>query len=142
MIRVYIWDYKGSDVAWGHASMKIDGGDPPGSIYISYWPQGAHRDRSSVSDNLYCVDPIRGRTYNDDVADEGQAPDHVVTLDGLNETAIKKWWSAKARTSAPNGVRSSPIARRPSPRRWTSEVGKPMQPGGLRTIQSGLRMMF
>jgi hypothetical protein len=93
VVTVFIWDYRGKGVAWGHASIKIDGGDPPGEVYISYWPQAAGRERSKISNNLYCVVPIRLRTYDDDVQGENNhTPNHQIQLDGLNETAMKTWW--------------------------------------------------
>jgi hypothetical protein len=98
MITVNIWNYRGSDVAWGHASLQISDGNPGGDIYISYWPQGANRQPSSVSDRLYCVQAIPDRSFQDDVDAEGQdgdgkLPDHVVHIDGLNEGAMRQFWT-------------------------------------------------
>ena len=35
MVTVYIWDFRGKDVAWGHAPMHVSSGTPAGAIYIS-----------------------------------------------------------------------------------------------------------
>ncbi len=97
MVTVYIWDYRGADVAWGHASMHVTGGDPAGSIYISWWPQASGRQPKiphapGVLGQVYSVPAISGRGYAADVHDEGQVPDHTIHLNGLDETKIKAWW--------------------------------------------------
>jgi hypothetical protein len=99
MIRVNIWPYRGKDVAYGHASIQIDGGDPAGPLYISWWPQGAGRVYKKRGLNLYCVASIPDRAFDDDVAGEDGNPPKVITIDGgsstvigLDETAMKKWW--------------------------------------------------
>ena len=94
MITVYVWNFRGTSVAWGHASMRVNGGSPPGEVYISWWPQGSGRSPKVPGvDQIYTVTAIRGRTYADDVRDEEQAPDHVIIFSGLDETAIKTWWA-------------------------------------------------
>jgi hypothetical protein len=97
MVTVYIWNFRGANVAWGHASMHVTGGDPPGAIYISWWPQNTGRQSKiprapGILQNVYSVPAIVGRTYAADVTDEGQAPDHTIDLPGLDESAIKAWW--------------------------------------------------
>src|SRR5262245_17108187 len=99
MITVYIWNYRGTDVALGHASMLVDGGEPAGQTYISWWPESdatspinrCGGDEWSGPDNSGPA--ILNRTYADDKRDEGRAADHIVRIDGLDATAIKRWWS-------------------------------------------------
>lgn len=86
MLTVYIWKFRGKGVAWGHASLRVD------QTYMSWWPEPRGRIRSKVSANVYEVSPIRDRTYEEDVRDEQQQPDHKVVLAGLDERAIKDWW--------------------------------------------------
>jgi len=87
---VYIWKYRGSTVAWGHASLSLSNG-----TYISWWPSPAGRDpkiSSSLSD-IYTADPIIGRKFENDVRDEQQNPDQIIYINGLDEAAIEKWWN-------------------------------------------------
>ncbi len=84
MITVFIWTP--TDTMWGHASLLVDGGKPTGSIYLSWWP------RQSVGVSL-CSPAHRDRTFNEDVRGELRQPEHRIRLKGLNETAIKRWWS-------------------------------------------------
>lgn len=86
MIAVYVWDFLGKDRAWGHASMHVE------QTYVSWWPQGEGRVRNKVMGQIYHANPIRGRTYQDDVRDEQRQPDHVIHLAGLDEAAVKDWW--------------------------------------------------
>jgi hypothetical protein len=98
MIKVIIWDFRGVNVAWGHASMSVDGGEPPGGIYISWWPSRDNRQpkfpkAGGLLRQVYSVQAIMGRTYDDDVqGEDNKPPDHVIRLNGLDETAIKTWW--------------------------------------------------
>jgi hypothetical protein len=93
MITVYIWGFRES-VAWGHASLRVNGGTPPGEIYISWWPESdGQRTKVPGIPQIFTVNAIRGRKYEDDVAGEGQPPDHVINFSALDETAIKKWWT-------------------------------------------------
>lgn len=86
MVTVYIWMFRGKDVAWGHASLLVD------QTYISWWPEDDGRISSKVSEQIYTVHPIYNRKFVDDVADEGQQPDHRLMISGLDEGKIKDWW--------------------------------------------------
>ena len=96
MVEVYIWDFRGSNAAWGHASMRV------GGEYISWWPQGNGRqpkfpDWTGPLCSIYSVHAISGRTFEADIAPEddggeGQQPDHTIPLQGLDEAAILAWW--------------------------------------------------
>lgn len=88
MITVYIWSFRGKSAAWGHASMAV------GREYISWWPETPGQVPSGIHPNVYRSYPIRNRRFQDDIADEGQAPDHRVTIDGLDEPAILNWWAS------------------------------------------------
>lgn len=88
MVTVYIWNFRGKTEAWGHASMKVD------NTYMSWWPEIPGQVPSKLHPNIYASHPYRNRTYVADVRAEGQAPDHMIKLDGLNEEAIKDWWQS------------------------------------------------
>lgn|SRR5262249_415368 len=88
MLTVFVWMFRGKDVAWGHASLLVD------QTYMSWWPEGRNRIRSKVSDQVYSVHPIRNRTFLGDVSDEGQQPDHRLVINGLDEKRIKDWWQS------------------------------------------------
>lgn len=102
MIRVFVWPFRGSKVAWGHAAVEVSGGEPSGSVYISWWPQGVGRRYKAIHDNLYCVAAIPNRTFADDVAGEdGMQPAETILIEGagrgrpgLDESAIKAWWNS------------------------------------------------
>jgi len=89
MLKVNIWNFRGKRQAWGHASLQV------GETYISWWPEMPGQVPSKIHPNIYASHPFRNRTYADDVADEGQPPDHVILIEGLNENAIKDWWHSK-----------------------------------------------
>jgi len=83
VITVYVWKSRktssGKNV--GHSSMMVSG-----HTYISWWPEetaGLGRD----------YHPIRNQTYEKDVEYEACKPDWAIKLQGLNETAILKWWA-------------------------------------------------
>ncbi len=107
MISIYIWDFQGKEDAWGHASMKVTGGTPPGEIYISWWPESKNRigqipyvdeierligNEIPYVDDIYTVSAIKNRTYKNDVAGEGGDPNRTIIFTGLDETKIKTWW--------------------------------------------------
>ena len=86
MLTVFIWQFRGKAVAWGHASLLVD------RTYMSWWPEGRGRIHSKISSQIYTAHPFRDRTFEQDVAAEGQRPDHEVQINGLDESAIKDWW--------------------------------------------------
>jgi len=91
VIKVHVWNFRGSSEAWGHASMHI------GLVYISWWPEGEDRDykkgeKKSGIKPVYSVEHIHERTFEADVADEEQNPDHNIEIDGLDEKLILAWW--------------------------------------------------
>jgi hypothetical protein len=110
MITVYVWDFRGKDDAWGHASMQCD------NTYISWWPEGEGRVRSNTLyqvqskfpnkytipayQNIYSAYPFRHRTKDDDEYAESEIrgkkrpPDHTIRISGLDEKAIKDWWES------------------------------------------------
>ena len=85
MLRVFVWSYRGKNEAWGHAAMQVD------QTYISWWPQKPGQVPSGIHKNIYASHPFRNRSYMDDVRDENQSPDHVIALEGLDESGIKDW---------------------------------------------------
>ena len=88
MLNVYVWKFRGKTEAWGHASMRID------QTYISWWPEHPGQLPSGIHPNIYASHPIRNRSYAGDVNAEGQAPDHIIRIDGLDEKSIKDWWQS------------------------------------------------
>lgn len=88
MLRVFVWSYRGKNEAWGHAAMQVD------QTYISWWPQKPGQVPSGIHKNIYASHPFRNRSYMDDVRDESQSPDHVIALEGLDESGIKDWWQS------------------------------------------------
>ena len=89
LLDVHIWKYRGSDEAWGHASITLENG-----THISWWPQGNGRNPSWYSDSVYSVDAILDQSLADDIFNEGQAPDKTIKINGLNEAAIEAWWNS------------------------------------------------
>jgi hypothetical protein len=78
-VQIYIWFPKLPEGNIGHAAMKVDGGDPAGSVYLSRWPGSYSAVLAGSGTN---------QSYRDDVTAEGGTPS-VVRLTKLNETAIK-----------------------------------------------------
>lgn len=86
MVTVYIWTFRGKTEAWGHASMQV------GSTYVSWWPAQPGQVPSKWHRQIYASVPFRGRSFAEDVRDEGQPPDHAIRIAGLDEAAIQSWW--------------------------------------------------
>lgn len=100
MIEVFVWAFRDTD-SWGHASMRVGGGTPPGPQYISWWPNGSRDSKwLSLGGKLYCAGVIPNQTFESDVRGEDRTlPSETIRLDGktgnkagLDETAIKTWW--------------------------------------------------
>jgi hypothetical protein len=83
LLDIHIWNYQGSNEAWGHASMTLDDG-----THISWWPDNPVPPEFP----LYSAPAFPNQSYADDVAFEGRGPDHVIPISGLDEAAIKAWW--------------------------------------------------
>ena len=96
MVTVFIWNFRGQDVARGHASLLVD------RTYMSWRPEGSNGIASKLSDRLRSVHSIRHRLLSDDIAAERSQPDHLVDIAGLDESKIKDWWHSfgLARSSA------------------------------------------
>jgi len=88
MLTVFVWNFRGKDVAWGHASLLVD------QTYMSWWPEGRNRIASKVSNRIYSVHPVRNRLLSDDIAAEKYQPDHRLVIHGLDEKKIKDWWQS------------------------------------------------
>jgi hypothetical protein len=90
MINVYMWPFKGIS-EWGHASMDVDDGSPPGTCYISWWPDG--ENISHPDDNIgYCSDTYTDRKYEIDKKAEGDNEPSTLSFVGLDESKIKAYW--------------------------------------------------
>ncbi len=83
-LEVYVWNYRGSKTAWGHASMTLNDG-----THISWWPDN---NGTPPTKKIYEADAFPNQTYQDDVNLEGMPPDHTIIINGLNENKIKDWW--------------------------------------------------
>ena len=89
---VYYWKFVGSSSAWGHASMMVDGGDPDGQYYISWWPDCQGSDEKKQQYFGLC-ETNRSRSLKTDIESEHGRADNSVLLLGLDETAIKAFWA-------------------------------------------------
>ncbi|MGU7843781.1 hypothetical protein ACV22V_30490 [Burkholderia sp. AW33-5] len=89
MVKVHVWDFRGSTKGWGHASMEV------GSTYISWWPRPeGTKTGLRLLPQIYAAHPWRDQRFEDDKEYEGRGPDQTVNLNGLNERAIKDWWQS------------------------------------------------
>lgn len=86
MVRVFIWSMQATAKQIGHASIQVQ------SHYMSWWPDTPVQ----LSLNSAPVAPIRNKTYASDVSDEGSAPNHTISINGLEETEMIKWWQGFA----------------------------------------------
>ena len=91
---VYIWNYQGSEAAWGHASVDA------GSTHISWWPGPPEtRDYTGPSSaSIYDAPAFPNQTLPDDISYEGGLPDSVIHLDNLDDAAIRRWWKQFKKT--------------------------------------------
>lgn len=89
MVVVYVWPgILNGNV--GHTAMKVDGGFPPGEIYISWWPEGTGGIIPFLLDQNI---PARLGTFQSDDEAEGFSNFHAIEIHGLDEDAIKAWWA-------------------------------------------------
>ena len=96
MVTVFIWNFRGQDVARGHASLLVD------RTYMSWRPEGSNGIASKLSDRLRSVHSIRHRLLSDDIAAERSQPDHLIDIGGLDESKIKDWWESFGLAQAGN----------------------------------------
>lgn len=79
-VKVIVWWPHGGNI--GHAAMEVDGGNPPGKMYLSSWP-------GSLAGAVGLIGPGKINEFEDDMSSEqGQKPS-IVFLTKLNETNIK-----------------------------------------------------
>lgn len=71
----------GSAMNVGHSSMILD--NISHVSYISWWPQEG-------GDKPY--------TYRRDVEEEGRNPDALISINGLDEDSILRWWEIKVKS--------------------------------------------
>jgi len=91
LLDVYVWNYRGSTDAWGHSSITLADG-----THLSWWPSNEGRDFTFGTDKIpiYEAPAFPDQTLEKDIEYEGQGPDKVIHIDGLNEAAIKAWWES------------------------------------------------
>ena len=78
-VEVYYW------VGFpGHLALRVDGGTPVGSLYLSRWPS-----TFAAVDGLF-GGPGRNNSFADDMKAEGMRRPLTVRLTKLDETAVKK----------------------------------------------------
>ncbi len=111
MITVYVWNQQhggalgaltgDDDARVGHAAMEISGG-PGEPVYVSWWP------RYDSWGGIFNGPADRRRNLEMDFrAEGGFASHHHIVIPGvsdgegvgLDETAMKKWWTAWQRNS-------------------------------------------
>ena len=104
-VTVYVWDYRGSKEAWGHAAANVEDGKK--TAYITWWPNtGEIVDQLKLMPNIYSARPFRNRTHEEDIFDErtethpSGKPNHVIALKGLDEQAIFRWWDRFSKSTA------------------------------------------
>lgn len=90
---IYVWKYS-FPYAVGHAAMMLSTGD-----YISWWPNDEDPRSLSYRGKSFSAPARLPRTYSDDYFAEGHAPDYVIPVAGLNETAIYQWWQVYQKTN-------------------------------------------
>ena len=81
-VEVYYWSEGLLDT--GHAAMKVDGGIPSGTVYLSQYP-GSKR-------SILLWGPAWSARYDDEVKTKGKPK--VVRITHLDETNIKKFINA------------------------------------------------
>jgi hypothetical protein len=88
MVQVFVWDAAktpdGKNV--GYASMLVR------QSYVGWRPEG----------DVWQSSPRHHRTFEADCRAEGSKPHHAVSILGLDEGAIERWW-AGLRLVAPGG---------------------------------------
>lgn len=81
-VTVYYWPPDWDTDSVGHASIMVDGGQPPGQAYLSAWP-GSLLSIILVGEGAY-------HEYRDDIESEYNRKPAAVVLRKLDESAIKE----------------------------------------------------
>ena len=88
MIYVYVWTPR--EGAWGHGTMYIERRDPAQSRYVSWWPLNFQEV------NPFGANRADEKTYSEDVAIEGQAPNRCFQInlgrEYIAEMAMVRAW--------------------------------------------------
>jgi len=101
MVTVYVWNAHYAHGSAGHASLAVTGGQPPGTAYISWWPEKRNLKTITVGVRR----GVHARLADDELSTaEGRKPDHTVRLEGLDETSIKSFWTRSVRHGEYQGV--------------------------------------
>ncbi len=102
MITAYVWQFRGSKSAWGHAAVSVSQAEAS-NCYISWWPGQLRRPKypklaqsaltAPIFANIYSAPANKGQTFEDDRSGEdGQRPDYELQVLGLDAQKIKTWW--------------------------------------------------
>ena len=97
MTTVLIWNNRqvriGGHTYMGHASLNIDDNWKWGLAsrfsYVSFWPSGAGGGAHLLGG---AVAATSNASITSDIAAEGYAPDHILRLKGLTESAMTAEW--------------------------------------------------
>lgn len=90
MIQVFVWPgvLQGNV---GHASLRIDSNPSHPEEYVSWWPAGAGGVVAFLTDQGI---PAATHTFAEDEAAEEYANFHDIGIFGLDEDAMRNWWTA------------------------------------------------
>ena len=86
-LTVNIWNYRGKNDAWGHASITLEN-----KQHISWWPSAEGREGLFKFLNIYTAPANDPQKFAYDVEGEGQKPDYQIRILGLDEKKIQEWW--------------------------------------------------
>jgi hypothetical protein len=87
LLTVHVWDFRGKDIAWGHASITLEDG-----THISWWPSTNRKYALGENVPIYSAEPNDNQTFARDVKLEKSLPDWQLKIVCLDEDKIKDWW--------------------------------------------------
>lgn len=85
VVTVYVWLQRGQNV--GHGSLALSDG-----TYISWWPS-EDKNKTAVAFHWKSIDASTSPSYSEDKEAEGHDADSRITIERLDEAAIRRWWA-------------------------------------------------